>query len=46
MINYSISQDFIIELSHIVHGTCDERLEWLFRLYDINNDGVISREVR
>jgi len=37
-------EDFIIELSHIVHGTCEERLEWLFRLYDINNDGVISRE--
>lgn len=31
-------------LSTLLCGTVYERLRWTFKLYDLNNDGCISRE--
>ena len=31
-------------LSVLVHGTDDDKYNWMFDLYDLNADGYISRE--
>ena len=31
-------------LSVLVNGTQEEKLEWTFHLYDLDGDGVITRE--
>ena len=31
-------------LSVLVHGTDDDKYNWMFDLYDLNGDGYISRE--
>lgn len=36
--------DFVIGLSVLTRGTIDERLRWIFTLYDINGDGIITRD--
>lgn len=36
--------DFIIGLSVLTRGSIDEQLRWIFTLYDINGDGIITRE--
>ncbi|XP_069976462.1 Kv channel-interacting protein 4 [Penaeus vannamei] len=36
--------DFIMGLSVLLKGTLQERVNWIFNLYDINNDGYITRE--
>lgn len=36
--------DFVIGLSVLTRGTIDEQLRWIFTLYDINGDGVITRD--
>lgn len=28
----------------LINGTQEEKLEWTFHLYDLDGDGVISRE--
>lgn len=38
------SQEFVVGLSVLARGTMTERLEWAFNLYDINGDGLITRE--
>ncbi|KAL9697564.1 hypothetical protein quinque_001005 [Culex quinquefasciatus] len=35
--------DLLVTLSTLLRGSVYERLRWTFRLYDINNDGCISR---
>ena len=40
----SIFQDFVVGLSVLVNGTQEEKLEWTFHLYDLDGDGVITRE--
>ncbi|CAF0735025.1 unnamed protein product [Adineta steineri] len=36
--------DYILTLSVLCRGTIDEKLRWIFRLYDINGDGQLTRE--
>ena len=36
--------DFVIGLSVLTRGTVDEQLSWIFTLYDINGDGIITRD--
>ncbi len=35
--------DFIAGLSSITQGSRDEKLEWMFRLYDVDGNGVLDR---
>lgn len=36
-------RDMLISLSTLLHGTQYEKLQWTFRLYDLNGDGVITK---
>ncbi|CAL4136998.1 unnamed protein product, partial [Meganyctiphanes norvegica] len=36
--------DFIMGLSTLLKGSLAERITWIFNLYDINNDGYITKE--
>ncbi|UJR31684.1 hypothetical protein I4U23_019165 [Adineta vaga] len=36
--------DYILTLSVLCRGTIDEKLRWIFRLYDFNGDGQLTRE--
>lgn len=36
-------QDFVINLSILLRGSIDEKLNWTFSLYDINGDGCITK---
>jgi Ca2+-binding EF-hand superfamily protein len=40
-----VFQDYILTLSVLCRGTIDEKLRWIFRLYDINGEGQLTREV-
>jgi len=37
-------EDFVLGLSILVKGTLDEKLRWMFALYDQDKDGYISRD--
>ncbi|XP_023248552.1 Kv channel-interacting protein 4-like isoform X2 [Copidosoma floridanum] len=37
-------EDFVVGLSILSRGSMDEKLRWTFSLYDINGDGLITRE--
>ena len=37
-------QEFVRALSMLSRGSIDEKLQWAFSLYDINGDGVITKE--
>merc|ERR1712018_824965 len=37
-------EDFVIGLSILVRGTMEEKVRWMFTLYDQDRDGYISRE--
>lgn len=39
-----LPQDFLQTLSILSRGTLEEKLTWTFALYDINGDGLITRE--
>ncbi|CAF0790106.1 unnamed protein product [Didymodactylos carnosus] len=36
-------EEFVLTLSLLAHGTIEDRLSWVFNLYDVNKDGKISR---
>lgn len=38
-------QELVCDLSVLLRGTTEEKLNWAFNLYDINNDGQITKEV-
>lgn len=37
-------QEFVVGLSVLSRGTFQERLQWAFSLYDVNGDGIITKE--
>ena len=37
-------QDFVKNLSILIHGTEEEKYNWIFDLYDLNGDGYITKE--
>ena len=37
-------QDFALGLSVLVKGSEEEKLRWTFNMYDLNGDGVITRD--
>ena len=37
-------QDFVKNLSILIHGTAEEKYNWIFDLYDLNGDGYITKE--
>jgi len=37
-------QDFVMGLSVLARGTVHEKLLWAFSLYDVNGDGLITRD--
>ncbi|XP_069139737.1 Kv channel-interacting protein 4-like isoform X9 [Argopecten irradians] len=37
-------EEFVMGLSVLSRGTLQERLQWAFSLYDINGDGIITKE--
>jgi Ca2+-binding EF-hand superfamily protein len=36
-------EDFVIGLAIFTRGTVDEKLHWLFSLYDLDRDGIVNR---
>uniref|UniRef100_A0A8D8Y310 Kv channel-interacting protein 1 n=1 Tax=Cacopsylla melanoneura TaxID=428564 RepID=A0A8D8Y310_9HEMI len=43
-LGYLNFEDFVKGLSVLCRGSMDEKLRWIFTLYDINGDGVLSRD--
>ena len=37
-------QQFVQGMSLISRGSLHEKLQWIFSLYDVNGDGVISKQ--
>lgn len=37
-------QDFLAILSKVSRGSVQEKLHWIFGLYDLNKDGVITKK--
>ena len=37
-------QEFVMGLSVLARGSLPERLQWAFNLYDINGDGIITKD--
>ena len=36
--------DYVVALSRLCRGTMQDKIQWIFTLYDINKDGKISYE--
>ena len=36
-------EDFAVELAVLLLGSAEEKLRWVFRVYDLNKDGVLTR---
>ena len=43
IIDFIVSQDMLISLSTLLHGSLEQKLCWTFRLYDLNGDGAITK---
>ncbi|XP_039263496.2 A-type potassium channel modulatory protein KCNIP1-like isoform X1 [Styela clava] len=41
---YICFEDFVMSLSSLLRGKFEEKLQWIFKLYDINHDGFITKE--
>ncbi|XP_023339688.1 Kv channel-interacting protein 4 isoform X2 [Eurytemora carolleeae] len=37
-------EDFVLALSLLYHGTEEEKIEWTFKLYDLNGDGLLQKD--
>ena len=44
LITFSI-KDYIQTLSILVRGSTKEKLHWIFRFYDISDDGKLTKQV-
>lgn len=40
-----VLQELLVTLSTLLRGSVYERLRWAFRLYDVDGDGAITRQV-
>ena len=40
---FPLFQDMLVSLSTLLHGTLYEKLNWTFRVYDLNGDGEITK---
>ena len=38
-------KQFLMTLSTVMRGTVEERVRWMFQFYDLNKDGIITKEV-
>lgn len=38
-------EDLLFTLSILVHGSIEDKLSWVFDLYDLNKDGKLTRSV-
>ncbi|XP_028391370.1 neuronal calcium sensor 1-like [Dendronephthya gigantea] len=36
-------ENFILRLSTALHGTTEDKLRWMFHIYDVDGDGIISK---
>jgi len=41
---FLLLKEFVLGLSVLARGTIQEKLLWAFSLYDINGDGLITKE--
>lgn len=39
-------EDLVTTFSILIHGSIEDRLSWIFDLYDLNKDGKLTRIVR
>lgn len=37
-------KDFVVGLSALARGTAQDKLRWAFSLYDLDGDGVLSKD--
>lgn len=37
-------ETFVLRLSTALHGSQEDKLKWMFHLYDVDGDGIISKE--
>ena len=37
-------EDFAHGLSILIRGSLEDRLRWTFQMYDVNKDGVVSKD--
>ena len=40
---FAVLQDFAIGLSILLKGSIEDKLKWIFSVYDVNKDGVLSK---
>ena len=44
ILNYWLLKDFAIGLSILLKGSDEDKLKWIFHLYDVNKDGVLTMD--
>lgn len=43
-VGYITFEDFVKNLEVLIHGSDDQKYNWIFDLYDLNGDGYITKE--
>lgn len=38
-------KQFLVTLSTVMRGTVEEKIRWMFQFYDLNKDGIITKDV-
>jgi Ca2+-binding EF-hand superfamily protein len=39
-------EDLVVTLSILIKGSIEDRLSWIFDLYDLDKDGILTRMVK